>query len=60
HTIDDKFISRDTLRKRKTRENETPSQRETRLAKQHEYMQSKRVRKNDNDEGEVRAAHDKE
>jgi len=54
-----KFISRDTLRKRKARENETPSQRETRLEKQHEYKRQKRARE-DAKEKEVHAAHDKE
>ncbi|CAB4393448.1 unnamed protein product [Rhizophagus irregularis] len=44
--MDNKFISRDTLRKRKARENETSSQCETRLAKQREITWQKRAREN--------------
>jgi hypothetical protein len=39
--MDNKFISRDALQKRKARENETSSQRETRLVKQRENTQQK-------------------
>ena len=56
--MDNKFISRDTLRKRKARENETPSQRETRLEKQREYRRQKRARENA-EEQEAHAARDK-
>ncbi|GBC48157.2 uncharacterized protein LOC105316640 [Rhizophagus irregularis DAOM 181602=DAOM 197198] len=48
--MDNKFISRDTLQKRKARENETSSQRETRLAKQREITRQKRARENANAE----------
>ncbi|RGB25378.1 hypothetical protein C1646_771810 [Rhizophagus diaphanus] len=48
--MDNKFISRDTLRKHKARENETSSQRETRLAKQCEITRQKRARENANAE----------
>jgi hypothetical protein len=59
--MDNKFISRDALRKRKARENETYSQRETRLAKQRENTRQKRARENANTEKrEARAARDKE
>ena len=44
--MDNKFTSHDTLRKRITRENETPSERETHLARNREYKQRKRERKN--------------
>ncbi|CAB4382385.1 unnamed protein product [Rhizophagus irregularis] len=57
--MDNKFISRDTLRKRKARENETSSQRETRLAKQREITRQKRARENA-EEREVRDVRDKE
>ncbi|CAB4390617.1 unnamed protein product [Rhizophagus irregularis] len=57
--MDNKFISRDTLRKRKARENETSSQCETRLAKQREITQQKRARENA-EEQEARDARDKE
>ena len=55
--MNNKFTSRDTLRKRKARENETPSQRETRLAKQRESRQRKRANKNV-EEREARLARD--
>ena len=42
--MDNKFISRDALRKRKARENETPSQHEARLAKQRESRLQKKAK----------------
>src|SRR4051812_22334484 len=57
--MENKFISQDTLRKRKARENETSSQRETRLAKQREYERRKRANE-DAEEREARATRDKE
>src|SRR4051812_41974541 len=58
--MDNKFMSHDALQKRKARENETSSQRETRLAKQRENTRQKRARENANtEEREVRAARDK-
>ncbi|CAB4430314.1 unnamed protein product [Rhizophagus irregularis] len=59
--MDNKFISRDALRKRKARENETSSQRETRLEKQREITRQKRARENTNaEEREARGSRDKE
>jgi hypothetical protein len=59
--MDNKFISHDALRKRKARENETYSQRETRLAKQRKNTWQKRARENANtEERKARAARDKE
>ncbi|CAB4420703.1 unnamed protein product [Rhizophagus irregularis] len=56
--MDNKFISRDTLRKCKARENETSSQRETHLAKQREITRQKRARKDANaEEREARDTH---
>src|SRR2546430_1093155 len=49
--MESKFISRDTLQKRKARENESPSKREKRLGKQHVYKQRRR---------EASGTHDKE
>ena len=40
--MESKFISRDTLQKRKARENESPSKREKCLGKQHVYEQRRR------------------
>ena len=57
--MENKFISRDTLRKCKARANETPNQRETRLAKQRENRQQKRARE-DVEEREARLACDRE
>ncbi|CAG8753569.1 12071_t:CDS:1, partial [Rhizophagus irregularis] len=57
--MENKFISRDALRKRKARENETPNQRETRLAKQCGSRQQKRARE-DAEEREACVARDKE
>ncbi len=57
--MDNKFISRDTLRKHTARENEIPSKRETRLARNREYKQRKRERENAK-EHEARLARDKE
>ncbi|PKC52918.1 hypothetical protein RhiirA1_480386 [Rhizophagus irregularis] len=57
--MENKFISRDALRKRKARENETPNQCETRLAKQRESRQQKKARE-DAEEREARVARDKE
>src|SRR3989337_2440862 len=57
--MDNKFISRDTLRKRKARENETLNKRETRLTKQRENMRQKRARENA-EEREARVTRDKE
>jgi len=57
--MDNKFTSHDTLRKRITRENETPSERKTRLARNREYKQRKRERENAK-EHEARLARDKE
>jgi len=57
--MDNKLISRDTLRKRAAREKETPTQRETRLARNREYKQQKRGRENA-EEREARLARDKE
>ena len=41
--MDDKIINRNTIRKRKSRENETSDHRETRIAKQREKTQQKRA-----------------
>ena len=57
--MDNKFTSRDTLRKRKAREKETSSQREKRLAKDREYKKQKRGKENV-EKREVRLARDKE
>lgn len=57
--MDNKFVSRDTLRKRKARKNETPSQHETRLARQRENNQRKRGRE-DAEEREARLSRDNE
>ena len=57
--MDNKFISKDTLRKRKARENETSDQHEIRLAKQRKNRQQKRAKENA-EEREARVAHDKE
>ena len=49
YIMDKIFVSRVALRKRKARENESPSQRETRLAKQRKRWQQKRARENDDE-----------
>ncbi len=48
--MDNKFISHDTLRKHKVRENETSNQREIRFVKQYETRLQKRIRKNDEEQ----------
>ncbi len=57
--MDNKFISRDALRKRKARENETPSQHEARLAKQRESRRQKKARET-TDQRVTRTARDNE
>ena len=57
--MDNKFISRDALRKRKARENETPSQHEARLAKQQESRRQKKARET-TDQRVTRTARDNE
>jgi hypothetical protein len=57
--MENKFISREALRKRKARENETSSKRETRLAKQRKYERRKRANEDD-EEREARTSRDNE
>ena len=57
--MDNKFVSRDTLRKRKARENETPSQHNNRLAKQRETYKQRKAEES-KEEREARAARDRE
>ena len=61
YIMDNKSVTRDALRKRKVRKNETPDQSKVRLAKQRENNQQKRIREDaDDEQREARRACDRE